>query len=96
VQFPPDLIRLLRAAKNVAALTGAGVSQESGLRTFRDAMDGLWSQYRPEDLATPEAFERTPELVWEFYAMRRLKAAKGWLSLILMERWFVIEKYFGP
>jgi NAD-dependent deacetylase len=74
MQFPSELIRCLRASKNVAALTGAGVSQESGLRTFRDAMDGLWAQYHPEDLATPEAFERTPELVWEFYAMRRLKA----------------------
>jgi len=76
MQFPPDIIRLLRAAKNIAALTGAGVSAESGLRTFRDAMDGLWAQYRPEDLATPEAFERTPELVWKFYAMRRLKAGE--------------------
>lgn len=76
MQFPPDLIRLLHAAKNLAALTGAGVSAESGLRTFRDAMDGLWAQYRPEDLATPEAFERTPELVWEFYAMRRLKGGE--------------------
>jgi NAD-dependent deacetylase len=77
MQFPPDLLCLLRAAKNMTALTGAGVSAESGLRTFRDAMDGLWAQYRPEDLATPKAFERTPELVWEFYAMRRLKAGEG-------------------
>ncbi len=64
--FPPELLKYLRASKKITALTGAGVSQESGLRTFRDAMDGLWSQYSPEELATPEAFARNPELVWEF------------------------------
>jgi len=89
--IPPGLIHLLRTSERVAALTGAGVSAESGLRTFRDPMDGLWSQYRPEDLATPEAFERDPQLVWEFYAMRRLKAGgvrpnPGHLALAEMER----------
>jgi NAD-dependent deacetylase len=76
MEIPSDLIRCLRSATRLAALTGAGVSQESGLRTFRDVQDGLWSQYRPEDLATPEAFERDPDLVWEFYAMRRLKTGE--------------------
>ncbi|HTX91011.1 MAG TPA: NAD-dependent deacylase [Anaerolineales bacterium] len=76
VEIPPRLLQDLRSAQNVAALTGAGVSQESGLRTFRDPMDGLWAQYRPEDLATLDAFERDPELVWEFYAMRRLKGGQ--------------------
>ncbi len=71
--IPPELIQSLRSSSNVVALTGAGVSQESGLRTFRDPMDGLWAQYRPESLATPDAFERNPELVWEFYSARRLK-----------------------
>ncbi len=52
-------------------MTGAGVSQESGLRTFRDAQTGLWAQYRPEDLASPEAFRRDPKLVWDWYAWRR-------------------------
>jgi NAD-dependent deacetylase len=52
------------------------VSQESGLRTFRDAQSGLWAQYRPEDLASPEAFRRDPKLVWEWYAWRR-EAVKG-------------------
>lgn len=70
------LIPLLRTTPSITALTGAGVSQESGLRTFRDPQDGLWAQYRPENLATPEAFERDPELVWEFYSMRRLKAGE--------------------
>jgi NAD-dependent deacetylase len=76
MEISPELITFLRSSAYVAALTGAGVSQESGLRTFRDTMDGLWAQYRPEDLATPEAFERNPELVWEFYAARRLKSGE--------------------
>jgi NAD-dependent deacetylase len=89
--FPSKLIHDLRNSPRVATLTGAGVSQESGLHTFRDGMDGLWEQYRPEDLATPEAFERNPELVWEFYSMRRLKAGEvnpnpGHLALAEMER----------
>jgi NAD-dependent deacetylase len=52
-------------------LTGAGISAESGVPTFRDAQTGLWSQYRPEDLATPEAFARDPERVWQWYEWRR-------------------------
>jgi NAD-dependent deacetylase len=69
--FPPDLITLLRRSSKLAALTGAGVSQESGLRTFRDAQTGLWAQYRPEDLASPAAFARDPKLVWDWYEWRR-------------------------
>ena len=76
MDFPSDLVRLLQKASRVAALTGAGVSQESGLRTFREAQTGLWAQYRPEDLATPEAFARDPKLVWDWYAWRR-EAVKG-------------------
>ncbi len=91
MEIPPELVTFLRSSAYVAVLTGAGVSQESGLRTFRDTMDGLWARYRPEDLATPEAFERTPELVWEFYAARRLKAGEvqpnaGHFALAEMER----------
>ena len=71
MDFPPELISFLRKAERVAALTGAGVSKESGLRTFRDAQTGLWAQYKPTDLATPEAFLRDPRLVWDWYAMRR-------------------------
>ena len=71
--FPATLLNFLRQAERVAALTGAGVSQESGLRTFRDAQTGLWAQYKPEDLASPEAFARDPKLVWDWYAMRREK-----------------------
>ena len=61
----------LREAHHVAALTGAGISRESGLPTFREAQSGLWARYRPEDLATPEAFARDPALVWRWYAWRR-------------------------
>jgi len=69
--FPPDLLTLLIRTSKLAALTGAGVSQESGLRTFRDAQTGLWSQYKPEELASPEAFARDPKLIWDWYAWRR-------------------------
>jgi NAD-dependent deacetylase len=76
IAIPDDLIRFLRRAERLAALTGAGVSQESGLRTFRDAQTGLWAQYKPTDLASPEAFARDPGLVWDWYAWRR-EAIKG-------------------
>jgi len=61
---------LVRDALRVVALTGAGVSAESGVPTFRGA-GGLWKEYRAEDLATPEAFARDPRLVWEWYGWRR-------------------------
>lgn len=76
VTFPDELISFLRKASDLVALTGAGVSQESGLRTFRDAQTGLWAQYKPEDLASPEAFRRDPRLIWDWYAWRR-EAVKG-------------------
>ena len=71
MNFSTDLINSLRAAQHVVVLTGAGVSAESGIPTFREAQTGLWAQYRPEDLATPDAFERNPKLVWDWYAWRR-------------------------
>jgi NAD-dependent deacetylase len=66
--------RLLRPAKKVAVLTGAGISAESGLATFRGA-GGLWEGHRVEDVATPRAFQREPELVWRFYHLRRANLA---------------------
>jgi len=60
----------LASAGSVAVLTGAGISAESGIPTFRGA-GGLWKDFRPEDLATPEAFARDPRLVWEWYDWRR-------------------------
>jgi NAD-dependent deacetylase len=88
--FPLELIQVLRKATRVVALIGAGVSQESGLRTFRDAQSGLWAQYRPEDLATPQAFARDPKLVWDWYADRRRAARTahpnaGHFALVEME-----------
>src|ERR1044072_4641835 len=68
-----ELITLLRNARRVVALTGAGVSAESGVPTFRDAQTGLWANFKPEELATPEAFRRNPKLVWGWYAWRREK-----------------------
>ena len=76
MEFPAELISYLTKATRVAVLTGAGASQESGLRTFRDAQSGLWAQYKPQDLASPEAFARDPKLVWDWYAWRR-EAIKG-------------------
>jgi NAD-dependent deacetylase len=61
---------LIRAAQRVAVLTGAGVSAESGVATFRGA-GGLWEGHRIEEVATPRAFQRNPELVWRFYNLRR-------------------------
>ena len=63
--------RILREAERVLVLTGAGISAESGVPTFRDAMEGHWRHYRPEELATPEAFHRNPVQVWAWYASRR-------------------------
>src|ERR1051325_3991857 len=69
--FSDKVLAPLRAARRVAVLTGAGISAESGIPTFRDAMTGLWARFRPEDLATPEAFARDPRFVWDWYRWRR-------------------------
>src|SRR5512136_453334 len=66
----PTLDERILRVKRVIVLTGAGVSAESGVPTFRGA-DGLWRRHRAEDLATPEAFARDPRLVWEWYESRR-------------------------
>ena len=65
----------LQSAAHIALLTGAGVSAESGVPTFRDAQTGLWSRFRPEDLATEDAFRAHPERVWDWYASRRAMLA---------------------
>jgi len=67
----------LSRAKSVAVLTGAGISAESGIPTFRDALTGLWEKFRPEELATPEAFLANPSLVWDWYTWRRDKVAEA-------------------
>lgn len=77
-------------AKSVAVLTGAGVSAESGIPTFRDSLTGLWSNFNAEELATPMAFRKNPELVWQWYYSRRIKNSSckpnfGHLALAKME-----------
>ena len=91
--LPKELIEALRKAKKVAVLTGAGISAESKIPTFRDAMTGLWASFSPEELATPEAFARNPKMVWDWYAFRREMCAKalpnpGHLALAEMEKHF--------
>jgi NAD-dependent deacetylase len=71
-----EAARKLASAKKLVITTGAGVSKESGVPTFRDAMDGLWSKYDPQELATPQAFQRNPKLVWDWYWYRRELVAK--------------------
>ena len=73
---PEDVTRWVRAARRIVLLSGAGMSAESGVPTFRDAQTGLWAKFRPEDLATGEAFRRDPKMVWDWYAMRREMVAK--------------------
>lgn len=91
IDIPEELPERIRRAGRIAILTGAGVSAESGLPTFRDAMTGLWARYRPEDLATRAAFQRDPQLVWRWYAWRRELVARaspnpGHLALAELER----------
>jgi NAD-dependent deacetylase len=91
LMFPDGLIETLRKTRSVAVLTGAGISAESGLPTFRDAMTGLWAKFNPQELATPQAFRKNPKLVWDWYATRRerAKSAKpnpGHFALAEMEK----------
>ena len=86
------MIGRLRAAKSVVVITGAGISAESGIPTFRGS-DGLWRQYRAEELATLDAFRKDPRLVWEGYDWRRrLISGKepnaGHLAIAAMEGLF--------
>lgn len=69
--IPAELLEALCAARHVCVLTGAGASAESGVPTFRDAQSGLWARYDPLQLATPNAFEADPGLVWRWYEWRR-------------------------
>jgi NAD-dependent deacetylase len=77
MDIPDQLIATLRAARHVMVLTGAGVSAESGLATFRDPLTGLWERFNPQELATPEAFRRDPSLVWGWYEWRRMKVLRA-------------------
>jgi len=91
VSIPLELIEALRHAQDVVVSTGAGISAESGIPTFRDAQTGLWAKYDPQELATPQAFRRNPKLVWEWYTWRRKLVSEaepnaGHLALVEMEQ----------
>src|SRR5438309_9984585 len=91
MNFPSSLVASLRDARFIVALTGAGISAESGLATFRDAQTGLWSKFKPEELATAEAFQRDPKFVQDWYASRRetalnAKPNAGHLALVEIEK----------
>ncbi len=84
---------LLRSARRLTVLTGAGVSRESGVPTFRDSLEGLWAKYDPMALATPGAFRQNPALVWDFYQFRRgiihnAKPNPGHFALAALEKRF--------
>ncbi len=76
-RIPDAAIEAVRDARHVCVLTGAGISAESGVPTFREAQSGLWEKYDPLDLATPEAFLRDPALIWRWYRWRRDLVAKA-------------------
>ncbi len=87
--------RLIARLGRVVALTGAGISADSGIPTFR-GRDGLWRKFKPEELATPEAFERNPRLVWEWYRWRMEIIAEarpnpGHYALAELERLGLLE-----
>ncbi len=87
------LIKKLATARNVVAFTGAGISAESGVPTFR-GNDGIWSKFKPEELANINAFMRNPELVWEWYKARKKVIADvqpnaGHYALAAMEKMFL-------
>lgn len=88
--FSGQLIANLRSAESICVLTGAGISAESGVPTFRGE-EGLWKKFRPEELANFDAFIRNPELVWEWYRYRRqliheVKPNAGHYALVDLER----------
>ncbi|MBT8041089.1 MAG: NAD-dependent deacylase [Xanthomonadales bacterium] len=76
-EIDQTLLERLRSAQHALVLTGAGMSAESGIPTFRDAQTGIWARYRPEELATPEAFAADPGRVWRWYEERREKVRQA-------------------
>ena len=88
-----EIRTLFKARARVIVLTGAGVSAESGVPTFRDALTGLWARFKPEELATPRAFAGNPKLVWDWYAWRRemvssVQPNAGHRALVTLEGMF--------
>lgn len=77
MQIPEKLIATITGSRRILVVTGAGMSAESGVPTFRDAQTGMWEKYDPAELATPEAFRKNPTLVWQWYQWRRHKVAEA-------------------
>jgi len=75
--IPEALINALRTSRHICVLTGSGVSAESGVPTFREAQTGLWEKFDPQQLATPEAFQNDPALIWRWYRWRRELVARA-------------------
>ena len=92
MEIPAALIEHLRSAKSVVFFSGAGISAESGIPTFR-GKDGIWNKLNPEELANFNAFMRNPQLVWEWYNYRKTivhqaKPNAGHLAIVEMEKYF--------
>jgi NAD-dependent deacetylase len=92
MEFSKELIEKLKSAKTVSVLSGAGVSAESGVPTFRDP-GGIWEKFKPEQLANFEAFMSNPDFVWSWYQhrreiMRNVKPNAGHYALAEMENLF--------
>lgn len=75
-EIGPEVLELCRGVRRIAVLSGAGISAESGVPTFRAPETGLWARYSPQELATPEAWEDDPELVWAWYMQRARYVAR--------------------
>jgi NAD-dependent deacetylase len=91
--LPADIVRGLRQAQRVVVLTGAGISAESGIPTFRDAQTGYWARFNPMALASPEGFAADPQQVWDWYRHRRtvLRAAQpnpGHQAVVALEAFY--------
>ncbi len=103
--FPEETIVRFRRARSCVMLTGAGVSAESGVPTFRDAISGTWSNFNVEEFATPEAFRKNPKKVWEWYEYRRnllkdINPNQGHYAIAELERiysdfWLVTQNIDG-
>lgn len=87
--FDETVLERLQTAKKIVFFSGAGISAESGVPTFRDDLSGLWAQYDPMQLATPEAFRRQPALVWGWYLWRRqrVRAAQPNAAHLALAQW---------
>ncbi|MEV0136363.1 NAD-dependent deacylase [Dactylosporangium sp. NPDC050688] len=76
-ELPPAVATALAEARRIVVFTGAGMSAESGVPTFRDDLTGLWARFDAEQLATPEAFQADPDLVWGWYEWRRARVRRA-------------------